>query len=190
MLAFLLATAVAAAPPPPPPPPPVELWHGAIAGMSPAQVQALFPGGRAPGPALVPTSVPDMVEGGAYAGYLADQEVFGYPAVATFYYQGGHLLQVIVNVQNLELHHTRDNVDIARAIETGLSSYYGPPKVCADTDKKGLARLDCRWTVRSLQVGLSYVDYGGMSPALTIAARPRPPKRKVSPAIFPRRGVR
>ncbi|MGC1303826.1 MAG: hypothetical protein WA840_15780 [Caulobacteraceae bacterium] len=189
MLVFLLA-AVATAIPAPPPPPPIELWHGAISGMSPAQVQALFPKGRQPQLAVGYPPVPNMVEGGGGAGYAVDEDIFGHSAVATYYFQAGRLLEVIVDVKNMGLRRTRDNVDVARQIEGGLTNYYGPPKVCADTDKRGLARLDCRWTVRSLQVGMSYVDYGGLSPSLTIAARSLAPKRKVGPAIFPRRGVR
>jgi hypothetical protein len=190
MLALILAAATALPSAPPPPPPP-ELWHGARAGMTPAQVAALFPQGRGPTPSPVKTAFPspDLVEGPAGPGWVVNEEVYGHPAVATYYFATGHLLSVVVEVQNLQLRHTRDNVDIAREVETGLTSYYGAPKVCADTGKGGLARLDCRWVTDKIQVGLSYVDYGGLSPSLTVATRPRPPKKHTTPIIFGRRGV-
>lgn len=115
--------------------------------------------------------------------------VYGHPSVATYYFAGGRLLSVLVDVQNMQLRHTRDNVEIARDVENGLTDYYGAPKVCADTGKGGLARLDCRWVVRGVQVGLSYVDYGGLSPSLTVAARPMPPKKRAAPIVFSRRGI-
>lgn len=184
MLALLLAAATALPPLPPP-----ELWHGARAGMTPAQVVALFPHGRAPAPTTLGfPPVANAVEGGGAAGYAVDEEVFGHPAVATYYFQAGGLLETIVEVQNLRLRHTRDNVEIARDVQAGLTNFYGPPKVCADTDKRGLARLDCRWVTSSVQIGLSYVDYGGLGPALTVAVRSLPPKKRDTGAIFARRG--
>jgi hypothetical protein len=190
MLALILAAATALPPAPPPPPPP-ELWHGARAGMTPAQVAALFPKGHGPLPPPIKTAFPspNLVEGPAGAGWVVEETVYGYPAVATYYFAAGRLLSVLVDVQNLQLNHTRDNVEVARAVEAGLTDYYGAPKVCADTGKGGLARLDCRWVVRNLQVGLSYVDYGGLNPSLTVATRPTPPKKRAAPIIFSRRGV-
>jgi hypothetical protein len=194
MLALLLAAAAAlpsaASSPRPPPAPPPELWHGARAGMTPAEVKALFPQARAPiaiNPG--PPPIANMVDGGGGAGLAVDEVVFGHPAVATYYFAGGHLLSVIVEVQNMQLRHTRDNVDVAREVQVGLADYYGPPKVCVDTDKRGLARLDCRWVVRGAQVGLSYVDYGGLNPSLSVAARQLPAKKRMIPAVFGRRGV-
>ena len=190
MLALLLAAATALPPAPPPPPPP-ELWHGARAGMTPAQVAALFPKGRGPTAPVIkdPFPSPNMVEGGGGAGWVVDDVIYGHPAVATYYFAAGRLLSVVVDVQNLQLRHTRDNVDVARDVEAGLTNFYGAPKVCADTGKGGLARLDCRWVVRNVQVGLSYVDYGGLNPSLTVATRPLPPKKRSIPFVFSRRGV-
>jgi hypothetical protein len=188
---FALILAAAAALPPPPLPPPVELWHGARGGMTPAQVAALFPKGRGFTPSPIKTAFPspNLVEGGGSPGWVVEEEVYGHPAVATYYFANGHLLSVLVDVQNMQLRHTRDNVDVARDVENGLTEYYGAPKVCADTGKGGLARLDCRWVVRGVQIGLSYVDYGGLNPSLTVATRPVPPKKRGATIIFSRRGV-
>lgn len=190
MLALILAAATALPPGPPPPPPP-ELWHGARAGMTAPQVAALFPKGHGFTPSPIKTAFPspNLVEGGGSPGWVVEEMVYGHPSVATYYFAGGRLLSVLVDVQNMQLRHTRDNVEIARDVENGLTDYYGAPKVCADTGKGGLARLDCRWVVRGVQVGLSYVDYGGLSPSLTVAARPMPPKKRAAPIVFSRRGI-
>jgi hypothetical protein len=170
MLALLAALA-AAVPPPSGPAPQPELWRGSHVGMTAVQVAALFPEGRAP-LASLPTRPPVAnAVVGASAGWAVDEQVFGRPAVATYYFAPNGLLEVVVNVKGLRLRHTRDNVDTARSIETGLRSYYGPPKVCLDTSKRGLNRLDCRWVLPTLQVGLSYVDYGGLGPNLDVAVR-------------------
>lgn len=180
---------VVAARPAQQPPTTPELWHGARAGMTPDQVKALFPEGRdAPPTTFGFPPTPNAVEGGGAAGYAVDEEVFGHPAIATYYFNAGRLLEVVVDVQNLRLRHTRDNVQIAREVQSGLLGFYGPAKVCVDSDRKGLARLDCRWTPAGIQVGLSYVDYGGLSPTLDVAVRSAAPKKRFAGAVFGRRG--
>ena len=176
-------------PPPPPGHPQPELWRGARVGMSIPQVAALFPGFR-PASATLTTRppVPNAVIGGG-AVLAANEQVFGYPALATFYFAPSGLIEVVVGVRNLRLRHTLDNVGIARDIRTGLLRYYGAPKVCLDTDTRGLVRLDCRWTTRAVQVGLSYVDYGGLSPNLDLAIRAMPPRVRETGSVFARHGV-
>lgn len=187
MLSLLIAAALAAAPPPPPLSP--ELWRGSRVGMTPAQVHALFPEGR-PAAARLSTLPPvdNAVVGGA-AGWAVDEEVFGHPALATYYFAPNGLLEVVVSVKGLRLRHTRDNVETARAIRTGLLRYYGRPKVCEDTAKRGLDRLDCRWVTPTVQVGLSYVDYGGLGPNLDVAVRGPAGKVHEDGAVFSRHGA-
>ena len=185
-LLALAAAAVAAAPPPPLTP---ELWRGAHVGMTPVQVQALFPDGR--GAAQTSFTRPPVSNAGtgAAAAWAVDEQVFGHPALATYYFAPTGLLEVVVNVKGLRLRHTRDNVDTARSIRSGLLQFYGEPKVCVDTAKRGLDRLDCRWETGSVQVGLSYVDYGGLDPNLDVAVRALPGKLHEDGAGFRRRGV-
>ena len=194
---FALAAAAAVVAPPPaqdaPPPaiePSPELWRGARVGMKAAQVAALFPQGRAAAPVLVTRPpVANAVTDGL-AAWAVDEQVFGRPALATYYFSPtGGLLEVVVNVKDLRLRHTRDNVEQARAIRTGLIQYYGQPKVCLDTARRGLDRLDCRWVTRSVQVGLSYVDYGGLGPNLDVAVRALPPRLHERGAAFRLRGA-
>jgi hypothetical protein len=167
-----------------------ELWRGARVGMTPTQVAALNPGVRPAAPLLVTRPpVPNAVVGAAAVMAVSDQ-VFGYPALATYYFSPvTGLVEVVVSVRDLRLRHTLDNVGIARDIRAGLQGYYGQPKVCLDTAKRGLVRLDCRWTSRSVQVGLSYVDYGGLSPNLDVAVRATPPKIREQGAVFGRHGA-
>ena len=168
---------------------PPELWRGARVGMTAAQVKALFPDARTAAPPLVTTPpVANAVTGGA-AGWAVDEQVFGHPALATYYFGPTGLLEVVVSVKGLRLRHTRDNVGIARDVRGGLLSYYGAPKVCLDTNRHGLVRLDCRWVQRRVQVGLSYVDYGGLAPNLDVAVRAMPPKILESGATFARHGA-
>ena len=187
MLALPAAAATASAPPLLPPT--AELWRGSHVGMSAAQVGALFPYGRAPAPLLVTLPpVTNAVVGGT-AGWAVDEVVFGHPALATYYFGPTGLLEVIVSVKDLRLRHTRDNVDAARDIRTGLLGYYGAPKVCLDTSRRGLDRLDCRWVTRSVQVGLSYVDYGGLGPELDVAVRAPAERVPQTGENFRRKGV-
>ena len=195
MLALLVASVLAAAPTPlgatAPQAVPVspELWRGARIGMTAAQVQALFPEGRAPAPVLITLPpVANAVVGGA-AGWAVDEKVFGHPALATYYFGPGGLLEVVVSVKGLRLRHTRDNVETARDIRTGLLRYYGRPRVCEDTAHRGLDRLDCRWVTPTVQVGLSYVDYGGLGPNLDVAVRAPAGKLHENGAVFGRHGA-
>ena len=192
MLALLALAAAAVATPPSAAPPigPPELWRGAQAGMTLTQVKALFPNGQAA--AYILATRPPIANAvtGASAGWAVDEQVFGRPALATYYFApSGGLLEVVVSVRNLRLRHTRDNVDTARAIRSGLLQYYGPPKVCLDTADHGLDRLDCRWVTRSVQVGLSYVDYGGLAPNLDVAVRGLPGKLHEQGAVFRQHGA-
>jgi hypothetical protein len=180
---------LAAPPSPIPGQPRPELWRGAKVGMSVDQVRALNPEARQAASQLVTRPPVANAVVGASAVLAVDEQVFGYPAVATYYFGPTGLLEVVVNVGSLRLHHTLDNVTVARSIRDGLFQYYGRPKVCLDTDKRGLARLDCRWTARSVQVGLSYVDYGGLSPNLDVAVRAMPIKVHETGAVFARHGV-
>ncbi len=166
-----------------------ELWRGARVGMTSDQVHALFPMARsAPSRLITRPPVANAVVGGS-ALWAVDEEVFGRPANATYYFGPGGLLEVVVNVQGLRIRHTRDNFQTARDIRTGLLQYYGRPRVCEDTAKRGLDRLDCRWVTPSVQVGLSYVDYGGLSPNLDVAVRALAGKLHETGPVFGRHGA-
>ena len=166
-----------------------ELWRGARVGMTSNQVHALFPMARtAPSQLITRPPVANAVAGGS-AVWAVDEEVFGRPAYATYYFGPAGLLEVVVNVQGLRIRHTRDNVQAARDIRTGLLQYYGRPRVCEDTAKRGLDRLDCRWVTPSVQVGLSYVDYGGLSPNLDVAVRALAGKLHETGPVFGRHGA-
>lgn len=166
-----------------------ELWRGARVGMTPDQVHALFPMARsAPDKLITRPPVDNAVVGGS-AKWAVDEEVFGRPAFATYYFGPGGLLEVVVNVKGLRVRHTRDNVEAARDIRAGLLHYYGRPRVCEDTARRGLDRLDCRWVTPTVQVGLSYVDYGGLSPNLDVAVRALAGKLRETGPVFGRHGA-
>ena len=166
-----------------------ELWRGARVGMTPDQVRAIFPMARsAPDKLITRPPVANAVVGGS-AVWAVDEEVFGRPSYATYYFGPSGLLEVVVNVKGLRVRHTRDNVETARNIRAGLLRYYGQPRVCEDTAKRGLDRLDCRWVTPTVQVGLSYVDYGGLSPNLDVAVRALAGKLRETGPVFGRHGA-
>ena len=166
-----------------------ELWRGARVGMTPDQVHSLFPMARsAPTSLVTRPPVANAVVGGS-AVWAVDEEVFGRSAYATYYFGSAGLLEVVVNVKGLRVRHTRDNFETARAIRSGLLQYYGRPTVCEDTAKRGLDRLDCRWATPLVQVGLSYVDYGGLSPNLDVAVRAPAGKLHETGPVFGRHGA-
>ena len=135
-----------------------EIWRGARAGMTIEQVQGLFPQGR-------PTGSATPGETGAVPAWAIDEQVYGRDGVAT---QG--------------------NLSAARTLATQLSGYYGKPKACVDLDRRGLARMDCRWSAGKLDVGLSYLDYGGANPTLDVSVRLQPAKPPQTGAVFKTKG--
>lgn len=173
---MILAAAVATAAPPP------ELWRGARVGMTPSQVQEMFPTGRAASGL--------GVEGGGAPGWAMDEPVYGWPGTATFYFAGGRLTEVLVSLKDIKPSHTADNLKVARNLETALDGYYGKPAQCVDTSRGGMTRVDCGWSARGVRVGLSYQDLGGFSPTLDVAVRPQEPPKTNRGAAFGRKARR
>ena len=159
-----------------------ELWRGARVGMTLEAVQELFPKGR-------PGAGAPLVSG-ATALWAMDDEVYGRPGVATFYFLAGRLNAVLVDLNEIKTRSTSENFHAARELRTALSGYYGTPKECVDISKHGLDRLGCRWTYNGVLVGLSYLDFGGKSAVLDIAIRQPPPRPATNTAPFSPKGRR
>ncbi len=185
VLAAVLAATIAAAPSVSAPvavvPASPEIWRGAHAGMTAAQVGELFPNGHAP-----PGDTPAM--SGAIAGWSMDEEVYGRAGVATFYFTAGRLSSTLVSLKEVPVRSTGANLTAARALATELSGYYGKPKDCVDVSKHSLNRMDCRWSTPGVLVGLSYLDYGGASPTLDLAVQLPAAKPAVTGAVFKSKG--
>ncbi len=168
LITLLAAAATAAVAPQQAPAP--ELWRGAWVNMPIQQVQEMFskghPGGGPP------------LENGATQGWATGENVYGQPGLAGFYFRGGLLDSVIVELNDMKPRSTAENMKTARTLETGMEGYYGKPTRCIESTRRGLDRLDCAWEVRGVDVGLSYQDFGGASPDLNVAIRAlkaRPP---------------
>jgi len=175
------AQALAAAPIPT-----VELWRGAMLGMTLDQVKTLFPKGH--GPLTIPgAKVPPAEDDGTLALWQMDDQVYGRDGVATLFFRNGALASVTVNLTGVKAHATIGNMEDARALETAFSGYYGKPKLCFDSTVRGLDQVDCRWEGHGLRIGLSYQDFGGSSPYMAIAVRPVPPSPKAKAPFFGKR---
>jgi hypothetical protein len=162
------------------PVPKVELWRGAMLGMTLDQVKALFATGVAPYPAPVG-------DDGAVALWRMKDQVYGRDGDLYFLFRNGGLSSVMVKLRDVKSHATLGNLEDARALETAFSGYYGKPKVCFDSKTGGLDQVDCRWQGHGLRIGLSYQDFGGSSPYMVIAIRPVPPAPKAKTPFFGKR---
>jgi hypothetical protein len=193
LLVALLATAAPTASPIPAPPAatPVaqELWRGAKVGMAAKAVQDLFPQGHAPYGEGRNYALPAQ-DDGAQPIWQMDEQVYGRPAVATFFAKNGGLTSVILKLTGLKAHATLGNMGDARALKTAFSGYYGAPRQCFDSTARGLDQIACTWEGHGLRIGLSYQDFAGSSPFMIISIRPIPAPHKPPPVIFGRRNRR
>jgi hypothetical protein len=164
----------------------IELWRGASLGMTLEQVQTLFPAGHAPLPINGAKTLPTEDDGTLALWQMTDQ-VYGRDGVATLYFRNGGLASVTVDLNDVKPHATIGNMADARALETAFSGYYGKPKLCFDSTARGLDQVDCRWQGHGLRIGLSYQDFGGLSPYMAIAIRPAPEPRKAKAPFFGKR---
>jgi hypothetical protein len=164
----------------------LELWRGALLGMTLDQVKTLFPAGHAPFPINGAKTLPAEDDGTLALWQMTDQ-VYGRDGVATLYFRNGGLASVTVNLNDIKPHATIGNMADARALENAFSGYYGKPKLCFDSTARGLDQVDCRWQGHGLRIGLSYQDFGGLSPYMAIAIRPAPGPRKAKAPFFGKR---
>jgi len=166
--------------------PQIELWRGAALGMTLDQVKTLFANGHFPY-ALGGAKYPPAEDDGTDALWQTSDQVYGRAGIATFFFRGGRLASVTVKLSDIKPHATIGNMGDARALETAFSGYYGKPKLCFDSTARGLDQVNCRWEGHGLRIGLSYEDFGGASPYMTIAIRPVPPPLKPKSPFFGRR---
>ena len=168
------------------PVPKVELWRGAVLGMTLDQVKTLFSTGHAPLPIGRARAAPAQ-DDGTLPLWQMDDQVYGRAGVATFFFRNGGLASVTVDLTDIKPHATIGNMEDARALETAFSGYYGKPKLCFDSTARGLDQVACRWEGHGLRIGLAYQDLGGASPYMAIAIRPLPPPLKTKSPFFGKR---
>jgi hypothetical protein len=168
------------------PVPKLELWRGAMLGMTLDQVKALFPTGHGPLP-IGDAKLPPAADDATQALWQMNDQVYGRDGVATLFFRNGGLASVVVNLNDVKPHATIGNMEDARTLENAFSGYYGKPKLCFDSKAGGLDQVDCRWQGHGLRIGLSYQDFGGASPSMAIAIRPVQPPPKVPPPFFGKR---
>lgn len=167
MIAPLFAAALAVTPtpgaPPAPAPAAVEIWRGARVGMSPAQVQALFPA------AEVLSDGESLLDNAKARVRLAHVRIpSGDPGSAAFYFRSDALNEVRF-VADVPSGRTEVNLRRAQAIADELSKTYGKPTTCGP--RQGLLAFECDWLTDRLSVSVTYMDVAGQSPLLETAIR-------------------
>ncbi|HEX4197779.1 MAG TPA: hypothetical protein VHZ26_10085 [Caulobacteraceae bacterium] len=150
---------IGAAPPAPSGP---DLWNGAKAGATIDQVAAVAPQAK---PAIGQT-----LEDGSQSGLTAPAELAGSPAEAFFFFRFKGLSAVLVESRALKSGRGPENLAEARRIVQLATSQYGAPRRCVD--RAQLAALNCTWTSGGIKVAVSYHDFGGGSPALSVLYSP------------------
>jgi hypothetical protein len=140
------------------------LWGGAQAGATIDQVAAAIPQAK-PQTGLV-------LEDGSQSGLAAPAELAGSPAEAVFFFRGKALSAVLVENRALASGHGPENLAEARRVLDLAKSQYGAPLRCVDRPE--LAALNCVWTTGPVRIAISYHDFGGGSPGLSIIYRPAP----------------
>jgi hypothetical protein len=156
-----LLTLAAAAPIPSGP----ELWNGVKAGATIDQVNDATPQAK-------PVTT-QMLEDGSQSGLSAPALLAGSPAEALFFFRFKGLSAVLVESKALKAGHGPENLAEARRIVALATSQYGAPGRCVD--RAQLAALNCTWTTSAIKVVVSYHDFGGGSPALTVLYTPVKP---------------
>lgn len=156
LAALLTMGATAAAPTGP------ELWNGVRAGASIDEVAAAAPQAE--------PSTGQMLEDGSQSGLSAPAKLAGGLAQAVFFFQGKHLSAVLVESCAMTSGQGAANLAEARRIIELARDQYGPPRRCVDRPE--LAALNCVWASGEIRVSVSYHDFGGGSPALSVLYRP------------------
>jgi hypothetical protein len=139
-----------------------NLWNGAVAGMTIDQVAAAVPQAKA--------ATGQVLEDGSQSGLSAPAELAGAPAEAIFFFRFKSLAAVLVEKNAMSSGHGPENLTEARRIVALATSQYGHPQSCVDRPE--LTDLDCVWLSGGVRVAVSYHDFGGGSPALSILYRP------------------
>lgn len=138
-----------------------NLWNGARAGMTIDQVDAVV--------AQASPATAQMLEDGSQSGLSAPAELASAPAEAIFFFRNKALSAVLVERHAMASGHGPENLAEAKRIVALATSQYGPPRSCITRGE--LAALNCVWTAGSIKVAVSYHDFGGGSPALSVLYR-------------------
>jgi hypothetical protein len=146
-----------------PPPPGTELWNGAKVGMTPAQVQAIFPAAQVVhnGEALLDNAKQRLMLTGV-------RQPTGETATVGFYFRDESLNEVNI-ISNVPPGQTEANVKHAEAIAHYLAPRFGKPTTCGT--REGLLAFECDWLKNGVSASVTYMDVAGQSPFLETAIR-------------------
>jgi hypothetical protein len=139
-----------------------DLWNGAMAGATIDQVAAALPQAK--------PATGQVLEDGSQSGLSAAAQLAGSPAQALFFFRFKGLSAVMIESQAMKPGHGPENLAEARRIVQLATSQYGAPRRCVD--RAALAALNCNWTTGQIKVAVSYHDFGGGSPALSVLYSP------------------
>jgi hypothetical protein len=142
----------------------IDLWKGARVGMSVDQVYALFDSAQ--------PETGQSLANGAVEALSLQATIAGQPADALFFFRDKALDAVLIEQRNVRRDQRPHNLAEARELVSFATLRYGAPGRCADW--RQVAALSCTWRVGGLSVGVSYLDFGGGSPRLSIIYRASP----------------
>jgi hypothetical protein len=149
----------------------VELWKGARLGMTPAQVQALFPS------AITPTK-PDHMRGAPELLAIEGVEFAAQKASAEFYFRDEHLEVVLLrfNVAPGD----QSNLQKEKQIHDLLTQQYGAAYKCDNTDNLTAKIHTCDWYSNDVRIGFIYLEIPGNA-VLNVAYRKGQPQPQANP---------
>ena len=143
----------------------LDLWRGALIGMTYSQVLQKFA-------AATPPIRPSILTGGEVDRLiLPGIDLQGYPAVAHFFFKGNELVSVELIISALKSDAAATNIETARRISNGLTEQYRQPYNCGEKSFGDLDAFECKWLKPPLSIRLWYMDVAGQLPLFYVAFR-------------------
>lgn len=148
----------------------LSLWKESEYGMSPAQIQELFPSAQ-------PPSSPEKLYGGAWELLrISDVEIVGHKFTSSFFFKGHRLTQVMLSLADKETAH--DGMQMFNSLSDALRQKYGAELSKNDESGPLLTNLTSTWLSGRTYIGLLYMCAGQNSVTLKVNYTVRLPSKR------------
>lgn len=149
----------------------LSLWKESEYGMSPAQIQELFPNAQ-------PPSDPNELYGGAWELLrISDVEIVGHKFTSSFYFKNHRLTQVMLSLTDNETAHS--GMKIFNSIIDALRKKYGTELSNTDETVNSLYKsLNLTWLSGRTYIRLNYSCIGKNSEYININYNVRLPTNR------------